>query len=126
MQEGGINPPQHERMVSSHPAAYGKHEREGHSQRETSTHPPVHHRPFHFLLSSGCYLQGAFAEHSAALARLGADVREVRLPEEFEGLDGIVLPGNYYNTKRRKCRRCSFLITKVTDGMGRPSFSWRR
>ncbi|CAM9563397.1 unnamed protein product [Ectocarpus sp. 4 AP-2014] len=38
-------------------------------------------------------LQGAFAEHSSLLSKLGADVREVRLPHEFEGLDGIVLPG---------------------------------
>eukprot|EP00903_Cladosiphon_okamuranus_P009535 g9083.t1 len=38
-------------------------------------------------------LQGAFAEHSSFLSKLGADVREVRLPHEFEGLDGIVLPG---------------------------------
>lgn len=37
--------------------------------------------------------QGAFAEHSSFLSKLGADVREVRLPHEFEGLDGIVLPG---------------------------------
>ena len=32
-------------------------------------------------------------EHAALLSSLGADVREVRLPQEFEGLDGIVLPG---------------------------------
>lgn len=38
--------------------------------------------------------QGAFAEHATVLTRLGADVCEVRLPEEFEGLDGIVLPGS--------------------------------
>eukprot|EP00752_Nemacystus_decipiens_P010223 g9109.t1 len=38
-------------------------------------------------------LQGAFAEHSSFLSKLGADVREVRLPHDFEGLDGIVLPG---------------------------------
>lgn len=37
--------------------------------------------------------QGAFAEHSSFLSKLGADVREVRLPHEFDGLDGIVLPG---------------------------------
>lgn len=38
-------------------------------------------------------LQGNFREHAAALRRLGADVREVRLPEELEGLDGLVIPG---------------------------------
>ena len=34
-------------------------------------------------------LQGAFREHAAALRALGADVVEVRLPEELEGLDGL-------------------------------------
>jgi 5'-phosphate synthase pdxT subunit len=38
-------------------------------------------------------LQGAFAEHIAMLQRLGVDARPVRLPEELNGLDGIVLPG---------------------------------
>lgn len=42
-----------------------------------------------------CSRKGAFVEHAALLASLGADVREVRLPEEFEGLDGIVLPGEH-------------------------------
>jgi pyridoxal 5'-phosphate synthase pdxT subunit len=38
-------------------------------------------------------LQGNFREHAAALRGLGADVVEVRLPEELDGLDGLVLPG---------------------------------
>jgi 5'-phosphate synthase pdxT subunit len=38
-------------------------------------------------------LQGAFREHAAALRALGADVVEVRLPEELDGLDGLVIPG---------------------------------
>jgi pyridoxal 5'-phosphate synthase pdxT subunit len=38
-------------------------------------------------------LQGNFREHAAALERLGAEVVEVRLPQELEGLDGLVLPG---------------------------------
>jgi pyridoxal 5'-phosphate synthase pdxT subunit len=38
-------------------------------------------------------LQGNFREHAAALRRLGADVVEVRLPEELHGLDGLVIPG---------------------------------
>ena len=38
-------------------------------------------------------VQGAFAEHIAALRRLGAQVREVRLPEQLEGLDGLIIPG---------------------------------
>jgi 5'-phosphate synthase pdxT subunit len=38
-------------------------------------------------------LQGAFREHAAMLRRLGAEVVEVRLPEQLEGLDGLVIPG---------------------------------
>jgi 5'-phosphate synthase pdxT subunit len=38
-------------------------------------------------------LQGNFREHAAALRRLGAEAGEVRLPEQLEGLDGLVIPG---------------------------------
>ncbi len=38
-------------------------------------------------------LQGNFREHAAMLRRLGADVVEVRLPEQLDGLDGLVIPG---------------------------------
>jgi 5'-phosphate synthase pdxT subunit len=38
-------------------------------------------------------VQGNFREHAAALRRLGADVVEVRKPEQLEGLDGLVVPG---------------------------------
>jgi 5'-phosphate synthase pdxT subunit len=38
-------------------------------------------------------MQGAFREHAQALRRLGAEVVEVRLPEELDGLDGLVIPG---------------------------------
>jgi 5'-phosphate synthase pdxT subunit len=38
-------------------------------------------------------LQGNFREHAAMLRGLGADVVEVRLPEQLEGLDGLVIPG---------------------------------
>jgi 5'-phosphate synthase pdxT subunit len=43
-------------------------------------------------------LQGAFAEHRAALEALGAHVTEVRGPEGLAGLDGIVLPGGESTT----------------------------
>ena len=38
-------------------------------------------------------VQGAFREHAAVLRRLGAEVVEVRKPEQLEGLDGLVVPG---------------------------------
>ena len=38
-------------------------------------------------------LQGNFREHAAVLRRLGAETVEVRLPEQLEGLDGLIVPG---------------------------------
>ena len=38
-------------------------------------------------------LQGNFREHAAMLRRLGAEVVEVRKPEELDGIDGLVIPG---------------------------------
>jgi len=46
-------------------------------------------------------LQGAFREHAAALRKLGADVVEVRLPDELDGLDGLVIPGGESTTIMR-------------------------
>src|SRR6185312_9109734 len=38
-------------------------------------------------------VQGNFREHAAVLRRLGAEPVEVRLPQELEGLDGLIIPG---------------------------------
>jgi 5'-phosphate synthase pdxT subunit len=38
-------------------------------------------------------VQGAFREHASVLRGLGADVVEVRKPEQLDGLDGLVIPG---------------------------------
>jgi len=38
-------------------------------------------------------VQGNFREHAATLRALGAEVVEVRLPEQLDGLDGLVVPG---------------------------------
>ncbi len=43
-------------------------------------------------------LQGAFREHAHALAQLGADVVEVRVPSELEGIEGLVIPGGESTT----------------------------
>jgi 5'-phosphate synthase pdxT subunit len=37
-------------------------------------------------------LQGGFAAHARMLRGLGADVREVRVPADLDGLDGLVMP----------------------------------
>ena len=38
-------------------------------------------------------VQGNFREHAAVLRRLGAEPVEVRLPEQLDGLDGLIVPG---------------------------------
>jgi pyridoxal 5'-phosphate synthase pdxT subunit len=38
-------------------------------------------------------VQGNFREHAAVLRGLGAEPVEVRLPEQLDGLDGLVIPG---------------------------------
>ena len=43
-------------------------------------------------------LQGDVAAHAQMLATLGAAVREVRVPADLEGLDGLVLPGGESTT----------------------------
>ncbi len=43
-------------------------------------------------------LQGDFAEHLAMLSRLGVQGREVRLPEDLDGLDGLIIPGGESTT----------------------------
>jgi pyridoxal 5'-phosphate synthase pdxT subunit len=43
-------------------------------------------------------LQGDFEAHAKMLRALGADVREVRVPADLEGLDGLVMPGGESTT----------------------------
>ena len=46
-------------------------------------------------------LQGAFREHIAVLERLGVEAVEVRLPEQLDGLDGLIIPGGESTTMMR-------------------------
>jgi 5'-phosphate synthase pdxT subunit len=49
-------------------------------------------------------VQGNFREHAAMLRSLGADVVEVRKPEQLAGLDGLVIPGGESTTFMRLMR----------------------
>jgi pyridoxal 5'-phosphate synthase pdxT subunit len=49
-------------------------------------------------------VQGNFREHAQMLRRLGADVVEVRKPDQLEGLDGLVIPGGESTTFMRLMR----------------------
>jgi 5'-phosphate synthase pdxT subunit len=46
-------------------------------------------------------VQGNFREHAAVLRRLGAEPVEVRLPEQLDGLDGLIIPGGESTTITR-------------------------
>lgn len=43
-------------------------------------------------------LQGDFEEHQLILKRLGAQARQVRLPADLDGLDGLIIPGGESTT----------------------------
>jgi 5'-phosphate synthase pdxT subunit len=43
-------------------------------------------------------LQGDFAAHARVLRALGAPVREVRVPADLEGIDGLIMPGGESTT----------------------------
>lgn len=46
-------------------------------------------------------LQGDFAAHARALARLGVEAPEVRNPAELDALDGLIIPGGESTTLLR-------------------------
>jgi pyridoxal 5'-phosphate synthase pdxT subunit len=43
-------------------------------------------------------LQGDFEAHARVLRALGAEVREVRVPADLDGIDGLVMPGGESTT----------------------------
>lgn len=46
-------------------------------------------------------VQGAFAEHEAMLTAIGVESVRVRLPEQLDGLAGLILPGGESTTMRK-------------------------
>ena len=46
-------------------------------------------------------VQGAFAEHIALLREIGVEAVPVRLPHDFEGLSGLILPGGESTAMRK-------------------------
>ncbi len=43
-------------------------------------------------------LQGAFIEHEKIFRQIGVETAQVRLPQQLEGLDGLVIPGGESTT----------------------------
>ena len=68
-------------------------------------------------------LQGAFREHKRAFERLGAAVREVRLPADLEGLSGVVIPGGE-STTITKLIIAYGLMPALTDFYARGGAVW--
>lgn len=46
-------------------------------------------------------VQGDFAEHIAILRSIGVEAREIRLPEQMDALDGLIIPGGESTTLSR-------------------------
>jgi pyridoxal 5'-phosphate synthase pdxT subunit len=63
-------------------------------------------------------MQGAYAEHVAALEACGARTRLVRSAAELDGLDGIVLPGGESTTMTMLLERVGLLepLRKAIEG----------
>jgi len=63
-------------------------------------------------------LQGDFAAHRAMLETLGAEVREVRVPVDLEGLNGLVIPGGESTTMTLGLER-EGLVEPLRELLGR-------
>jgi pyridoxal 5'-phosphate synthase pdxT subunit len=50
-------------------------------------------------------IQGDFEAHAKALEEVGAEAREVRVPEDMEDLDGLIIPGGESTTISRGIER---------------------
>ena len=65
-------------------------------------------------------LQGGFAAHARVLRALGAEVREVRVPADLDGLDGLVIPGGESTTMTLGIEREA--LAEPLRSFGRPIF----
>jgi 5'-phosphate synthase pdxT subunit len=64
--------------------------------------------------------QGAFIEHIEKLRQLGVEAMPVRLPQELEGLDGLIIPGGESTSIGRLMRDYKLtqaILNKVKKGM---------
>jgi 5'-phosphate synthase pdxT subunit len=65
-------------------------------------------------------LQGGFAAHGRVLRELGAEVREVRVPADLDGLDGLVIPGGESTTMTLGIEREA--LAEPLRSFGKPIF----
>jgi 5'-phosphate synthase pdxT subunit len=62
-------------------------------------------------------LQGSFALHARAVARLGLKIREVRSTGDLDGLSALILPGGESTTMARLARGTGLLDTGLFDAL---------
>lgn len=67
-------------------------------------------------------LQGDFAAHGAALERAGAQPVFVRQREQFDDIDGLVIPGGESTTMLKLLRYENLIETLVEFGRRKPVF----
>jgi 5'-phosphate synthase pdxT subunit len=65
-------------------------------------------------------IQGSVIEHKHMLQKLDVDVQEVRLPEDMDGIDGIIIPGGESTTISKLLKRFGLfevLRERIADGL---------
>ncbi len=65
-------------------------------------------------------LQGGVEEHMSALKKLGVEAKEVRTPEQLDGLKGLIIPGGESTTLRKLIGRFGLrekIIAEHKQGM---------
>jgi 5'-phosphate synthase pdxT subunit len=80
--------------------------------------PPEASKPVIGVLA----LQGAFEAHARALTALGLTPRLVRLPDQLDGLDGLIMPGGESTTMLKFLERNGFFETLSTFVRQTPTF----
>jgi 5'-phosphate synthase pdxT subunit len=68
-------------------------------------------------------IQGAVEEHANCVKRCGGEVKEIRMPKDFDGLDGIILPGGESTTMAIVGERWG-LFPKLRDWVGANKPIW--
>jgi 5'-phosphate synthase pdxT subunit len=67
-------------------------------------------------------LQGDFQEHKVVLRQLGVETVEVRLPEQLQGLDGLIIPGGESTTMGKLAE--SYRLIEPLKDFGREKAIW--
>ena len=68
-------------------------------------------------------LQGDFAMHARALKRCGAEVMEIRKPEQLQDIDGLIMPGGESTTLLKLMDLWGFVpALEKFHGSGKPIF----